>query len=190
VTELNGCSVYVDFDDPAGCPMSLKFITAAGATYLGWCDGAGVTIEQSQDSGQTWTVAYTFTGLQGVFGMDYAIRTDASIIVAWTQYDAGEDGSSVWKSDSGGAATRLSAPVQTGLSGAGNPAVASDGSVAWLDDSHGSVSGHFDVFLNEVDLSNMDDTIDEGPRLQLLNDGTRVVAWDDEVTVWMDEVSP
>ena len=186
------CSVYVDgvdiLDDPNGCPQQLKFVVSGNVTYLGWCDGAGVTIEQSQDGAQTWTSAYTFTGLQGVFGMDYAIRSDGSIIAAWTQYDAGEDGSSVWESDSGGAATRLSGPVRTGFSGAGNPAVASDGSVAWLDDSHGSAAGHFDVFLDGVDLSNMDDTIDEGPRLQLLSDGTRVVAWDDEVTVWKDEV--
>jgi hypothetical protein len=186
------CSVYVDgvdvMDDSNGCPQQLKFVIAGGVAYLGWCDGTGVTIEQTQDGGQTWTVAYTFTGLKGVFGMDYGIRSDGSLSVAWTQYDAGEDGSSVWESDSGGAATRLSAPVQTGFSGAGNPAVASDGSVAWLDDSHGSASGHFDVFLDGVDLSNMDDAIDEGPRLQLLNDGTRVVAWDDDVTVWLDEV--
>jgi hypothetical protein len=83
---------------------------------------------------------------------------------------------------------RLSQPVKEGFAGAGDPAVASDGSVAWLDDAHGSVSGHFDVWLDGVDLSNMDDTIDEGPRLEVLSSGVRSVVWDDEKTVWMDEV--
>src|SRR5262249_35548592 len=45
------CSVYVNgadiFDDANGCPQELKFVVAGGVTYLGWCDGAGVTIEQS-----------------------------------------------------------------------------------------------------------------------------------------------
>jgi hypothetical protein len=147
-----------------------------------------VFIAQSKDSGLTWSIESPFAGGEGVFGADYAVRADGSVISAWTQYLVGEAGSSVWKSDAGGLPVRLSPPVKTGFSGAGNPAVALDGSVAYLDDVNGSVSGHFDVFLNGVDLSNLDDAIDEGPVLRLLPDGTRVVAWDDETNVWLEEI--
>jgi len=54
--------------------------------------------------------------------------------------------------------------------------------------AHGSVAGHYDVFLNGIDLSNLDDVIDEGPRLEVLSSGVRSVVWDDETTVWLDEV--
>lgn len=182
---VNGVAVA---SDALGCADTLKVIEAQGAVYVGWSDGQGVSIYQSQDQGQTWQVAFQFGGKMGVFGGDYAIRSDGGIIVAWTEYIVAEDESSVWESDSGGLPTRLSGVTKSGFSGAGNPVVVSDGSVAYLDDANGSVAGHFDVFLQGTDLSNTDDAIDEGPRLGLLSDGTRVVAWDDESTVWMEEV--
>lgn len=184
------CSVYLNStiitEDTKGCPDNLKVVQANGNVYVGWSDGTAVFVASSPDTVH-WTVDTIFAGGQGVFGLDFAVRPDDSIIAAWTQYLESESGSSVWKFDSG-LPIRLSSPVKTGFSGAGNPAVAVDGSVAWLDDSHGSAAGNFDVFLNGVDLSNTDVTIDEGPFLQLLPDGTRVVAWDDETSVWIEEV--
>lgn len=181
---VNGIEVAAD---TLGCADTLKLIEVGSTVYVGWSDGQGVTIEQSQDQGQTWQVAFTFGGKQGVFGADYAIRTDGTIIAAWTEYVPGESGSAVYSGGSE-ATRRLSGVVPTGYSGAGNPSVAADGSITYLDDRNGSAAGHFDVYLDGVDLTNTDDAIDEGPRLGLLSDGTRVVAWDDDVTVWMEEV--
>lgn len=191
VEDVDGCGVYLNSvqidQDITGCPDNLKVTVANGIVYVGWSDGTAVFVAQSRDT-STWTVNTVFSGGIGVFGADYAVRADGSTIVAWTQYLSGEDGSSVWESDAGGLPVRLSDPVPTGFSGAGNPTVVSDGSVAWLDDEHGSVSGHFDVFLNGVDLSNTDNAIDEGPILRLKPDGTRVVAWDDETNVWIEQI--
>lgn len=191
VENVPTCAVYLNsvlVSNKTGCPDNLKVTVANGIVYVGWSDGEGVFVAQSKDSGMTWTLDSPFSGGEGVFGADYAVRSDGSLIVAWTQYLTGESGSSVWESDAGGLPVRLSPPVMTGFSGAGNPAVAPDGSVAWLDDVHGTVSGHFDVFLNGVDLSNLDEAIDEGPALRLLPDGTRVVAWDDETNVWIEKI--
>jgi hypothetical protein len=192
VVENATCDVYLNSvlvaKDTTGCADNLKVTIANGIVYVGWSDGSAVFVAQSKDAGATWTIDTVFSGGKGVFGADYAVRSDGSLIVAWTQYLTGESGSSVWESDAGGLPVRLSPPVMTGFSGAGNPAVAPDGSVAWLDDVHGTVSGHFDVFLNGVDLSNLDEAIDEGPALRLLPDGTRVVAWDDETNVWIDKI--
>jgi hypothetical protein len=52
------------------------------------------------------------------------------------------------------------------------------------------LSRNSDVFLNGVDLSNLDDGIDQGPVLRLLPDGTRVVAWDDGINVWVEQIPP
>jgi len=192
VVENATCDVYLNSvlvaNDTTGCADNLKVTIANGIVYVGWSDGSAVFVAQSKDAGATWTIDTVFSGGKGVFGADYAVRSDGSLIVAWTQYLTGESGSSVWESDAGGLPVRLSPPVMTGFSGAGNPAVAPDGSVAWLDDVHGTVSGHFDVFLNGVDLSNLDEAIDEGPALRLLPDGTRVVAWDDETNVWIEKI--
>lgn len=181
--DVNGVHTTV-----GACPDTMKVVEAAGAVYVGWSDGQGVTVEESKDGGTTWQVSYQNGGMAGVLGADFALRSDGGLLVVWTQYVVAEDGSSVWESDSNGLPIRLSTIVKEGFSGAGNPAVVGDGSVAWLDDSNGSASGHFDVFLDGADLSNTDDSIDEGPRLALLASGDRAVVWDDEVTIWMEEV--
>ena len=107
--------------------------------------------------------------------------------MVWIEYLASEGGSSVWESDSGGLPIRLSQPVVTGFAGAGNPQVAPDGSVAWLDDAHSSAPGIYNIFLNGADLSSVDEAI-QGPVLRLKPDGTRVIAWGDATSVWVEEI--
>jgi hypothetical protein len=191
VVENNTCVVYLNSvvvaNDTTGCPDSLKVTVANSILYVGWSDGAAVFVAQSTD-GNTWTLNNPFSGGSQVFGADYAVRADGSLLIVWSQFVDGEAGSSVWESDAGGLPLRLSPPVRTGFSGAGNPAVAADGSVAWLDDVNGSVSGHYDVFLNGIDLSNLDEAIDQGPVLRLLPNGTRVVAWGDDTNVWIEQL--
>jgi hypothetical protein len=184
------CAVYVNsvfVSSVPGCPYHLKVTAANGIVYVGWADGGAAYVAQSTDSGATWTIDTVFSGGQGVYATDYAVRADGSLVVVWIEYLASEDGSSVWESDAGGLPVRLSGPVVAGLAGAGNPVVASDGSVAWLDDTHANALGSYDIFLNGADLSTVDGAT-QGPILRLKPDGTRVVAWDDGTSVWVEQI--
>lgn len=162
------CHVVLDgvdiFTDPDGCPLLLVL----HGDYLGWCDGNGTYVWHAGA-----VVNHTFTNIGGVFGFDFHVGN--GVEVAWVQYNETGDGSEVWVSN--GVMERLSQPVKPGFSGAGNPVYVGS-QVAWLDDANGSEPGHFDVYLNGLDLTNSDIAIDE------LVSGGGVLAWSDESSVW------
>lgn len=195
VEEVGG-SCYVWFDsvqvshEAGNCAQDVKIVVGGGGTiYIGWDDFTAVYVAASKDNGVTWTQQTVTSGMDGVLGVDFIVRADNSLKVVWTQYSKSESGASVWESDSGGLPVRLSNPVRTNFSGAGNPAIAQDGSVVWLDDFQGDASGNFAVVLNGVSLTSSPAVAyDEGPMIRLLPDGTRVVVWGDGATVWMEEV--
>jgi len=184
------CSVYVNsiVVSDNSCFVQTKLIVLAdGTVYVGWAYGTSVYAAVSKDAGATWTITTIATGANppnGIPQMDYAVRADGSIIFVWTQSVAGDAGAtSVWESDAGGLPVRLSGVARPGFSGAGEAFVASDGSAVWVDDGVGNASGDYHVFLNGIDLSHGD-----GPELRLLPDGTRVVAWDDASSVWLEKI--
>lgn len=178
------CNVIVDGATVApGCPDTLKLVENENDLYVGWSDGESASVYVLRAG--TWVQILGVQGI-GVLGLDFAIRTDGSLLAAWTQFEAGEDGSAVWTSN-GGSAIRVSGPTVSGFSGAGNPVVTKDGSIAYLDDSHGSAAGHFDIWLDGADLTNEDGSIDQ-LQMALESNGTRVLAWGDSLSVWTESV--
>lgn len=184
------CDVYVNgvkvSSEGQNCAQDLKLAVVDGNTYVGWDDFQVVYNAQSPD-GQNWTVTKIAAAVDAV-GEDFIVRADGTLKVVWTQFTTGEDGSSVWVSDNN-AIARLSAPVTAGFSGAGNAAIAEDGSVVWLDDSQGTSAGDFAVVLDGVSLTS-DPSVanDEQPAIGVLGDGTRVIAWGDGTSIWVEEV--
>lgn len=183
------CDVFVNgvqVSQETGCAQDIKLRIVGGTTYVGWDDLQAVYNAQSTD-GQTWTTTQIAVA-QNAMGEDFAVLATGNVKIVWTQQIAGEDGSSVWESNNA-SIMRLSAPVKPGFSGAGNPAIAQDGSVVWLDDSQGVAAGDFAVVFDGQPLT-FDPSVanDEQPVIGLLADGTRVVVWGDSVNVWMEEV--
>lgn len=178
-----GCNIVVDGIVVAqACPDTLKLVENANSLYVGWSDIESANIYVTQD-GATWQKVWSVSG-SGVLGLDFVVGSNGSLLAAWTQYDVENDGSQVWRWN-GGDPVLVSGPVASGLSGAGNPVVTVDGSIAYLDDSHGTVAGHFDIWLDGMDITNQDDGIDQ-LQMALQDDGTRVLAWSDEVNVWTE----
>jgi hypothetical protein len=189
----SACDVWLDnvqvSHEVTNCAQDVKIVVGLdGTVYVGWDDFTAVYIAASKDNGVTWSQQTITSGMDGVLGEDFIVRADNSLAVVWTQYLASESGSSVWESD-GRMPVRLSNPVRTNFSGAGNPAIAQDGSIAWLDDYQGDASGDFAVVLNNISLTSTPMVAyDEGPILRLLPDSTRAVVWGDGMTVWIEEV--
>jgi hypothetical protein len=76
------CHVYVNSvlvaDDATGCPDTLKVVVVDGIVYVGWSDGSGVFIAHSTDAVK-WQVDTVFSGGTGVFGADFAVRSDGRV---------------------------------------------------------------------------------------------------------------
>jgi hypothetical protein len=182
-----------------GCNVNpVPVIDAAGNLDIAWeADGNSVFFTRSTDQGQTFsTPTQPAQNMIEVSSQQFAVGPNGEIDMV---FDAAIVDFSVFftRSTDNGATfstpTRLSLPAVANFTGGGDPFVAVDStgkiSVAWEDDSNGSYSGDFDIYMatstdgvtfsTPVDLSNTTDQTEVFPQIVTNSAGVRYLVWYD-----------
>jgi hypothetical protein len=142
------------------CSASPKpFVDPTGGVNVAWLkDNQSVWFQRSSDQGANFSTAVNVSGGVAFFQTsDQQISGDpgGELDVVWTGVLAENAVFFALSSDGGttfSAPKIVSLPPQPNNTGAGNPAIGEDScgniSVAWADDSAGTFSGDFDVYLD------------------------------------------
>ena len=145
---------------PGACSAAPQpVVDPSGGINVAWLIGnRSVSFSRSGDQGATFSAPTSVSGAVQFFlasGQQVAVDTDGEIDVVWSATLAASTVFLAHSEDQGAtfsAPKILSLPPQPNNTGAGSPAIGIDRcgtiTVAWSDDSLGTFSGDFDIFLN------------------------------------------